>query len=193
METITVGIADCRLSNQPTDVLVTHALGSCIGVAVYDPVAQVAGLLHFMLPESSLDPEKGKTKPYTYADTGIPRLFRAAYCLGADKKRMTVWLIGGAQVLNPAGIFNIGKRNHMACRKILWAAGMMIHAEEVGGTLSRTVRLEVGSGRLTWNNGGGALQEMPGKKRMAMMQSIDSAVNPKPNAKTGGLLCPFVS
>ena len=112
-----------------------------------------------------------------YADTGIPRLFRSAYSLGADKKRMTVWLVGGAQVLDPAGVFNIGKRNHLACRKILWSAGVMIDGEEVGGTLSRTVRLDVNTGKLTWNNGGGAPQELAGRNRILA------------NPNTGGLPC----
>jgi chemotaxis protein CheD len=163
MATITIGIADCRVSNQPDDALVTYALGSCIGVAVYDPTAKVAGLLHLMLPDSSLDPEKARNKPFMYADTGIPRLFHSAYALGADKKRMTVWLVGGAQVLDPASAFHIGKRNHLACRRILWAAGVMIHGEEVGGTVSRTVRLEVGAGKLAWNHGGGASRGIPMK------------------------------
>lgn len=160
METLTVGIAEAEVSNDPNCGLVTHALGSCVAVAIHDPQAKVAGLLHIMLPDSSIDREKAKTKPYAYADTGIPALFRAAYAKGADKKRITVRLVGGAQVMDPGGVFNIGKRNHMACRKILWAAGVLVHGEEVGGKISRTVSLEVGSGRLLWNTGGGPQQEM---------------------------------
>jgi chemotaxis protein CheD len=157
---IVVGIADCQTSNDPEVCLVTHALGSCIGVAIHDPVSRVGGLLHLMLPESSIDSEKARMRPHMFADTGIPALFRAAYARGADKKRLTVRVIGGAQVMDPNGVFNIGKRNYLACRKVLWAAGVMIHGEVVGGTVSRTVRLDVGSGRLVWSTGAGESQEV---------------------------------
>jgi chemotaxis protein CheD len=160
---ITVGIADCSVSKNADDLLLTHALGSCVAVAIHDPVARVGGLLHIMLPESSIDREKAKIQPYMFADTGIPALFHSAYASGAEKKRLTVRLLGGAQVMDPNGVFNIGKRNHLACRKILWAAGVMVHGEAVGGTISRTVRMEVGTGQLLWNTGGGAAQELPVK------------------------------
>jgi len=160
MEVITVGIADCQVSSDPNSLLVTHGLGSCIAVTIYDPQARVAGLLHLMLPDSKMAREQAKQKPHMYADTGIPDLFHAAYARGADKRRMIVRLVGGAQVLDPNGVFNIGKKNHAACRRILWAAGVLIHAEEVGGNISRTVRLEVASGRLQWNSGGGPAIEL---------------------------------
>ena len=89
MGSITVGIADCRTSGNDGDCLVTHALGSCIAVGIHDPVAAVAGLLHIMLPESSLDRAKASVQPFMFADTGIPALFRAAYAKGADKKRIS--------------------------------------------------------------------------------------------------------
>ena len=161
MDLITVGIADCQTSQDPGACLVTYALGSCIAVAIHDSVAGVAGLLHIMLPESSLDRAKGSAKPYMFADTGIPALFHAAYARGADKKRVTVRLVGGAQVMDPNGVFNIGKRNHLACRKVLWAAGVMVHGEAVGGNISRTVRLEVATGHLYWTTGGSPPQELP--------------------------------
>ncbi|MFP4036903.1 MAG: chemotaxis protein CheD, partial [Desulfobacteraceae bacterium] len=78
---ITVGVADMKVSSDPEVVLVTYSLGSCIGVAIHDAQAGVGGILHFMLPESSLDPEKSKKKPYMFADTGIAPLFRQAYKL----------------------------------------------------------------------------------------------------------------
>jgi chemotaxis protein CheD len=160
METITVGMADCQVSADPAGLLITHALGSCIAVAIYDPGAGVAGLLHFMLPDSKTNQERAKEKPYMFADTGIPCLFHAAYASGADKRRLIVRLVGGAQVLDPNGVFNIGKRNHVACRRILWAAGVLVRGEQVGGTVSRTVRLEVASGRLLCSSGGGPSIEM---------------------------------
>jgi chemotaxis protein CheD len=149
---LTVGVGDCKVSNGADSVLATYALGSCIAVAIYDPVAAVGGLLHFMLPESSLNPDKASQNPFMFADTGIPLLFHTAYGLGAVKRRLVVRVVGGAQVMDENGVFNIGKRNHLALRKILWKAGVMIHGEEIGGTVSRTVRLEVASGRF-WIRG----------------------------------------
>ena len=148
MSTVTVGIADCQISQDPRSVIVTHALGSCIAVSIYDPVARVGGLLHFMLPESSLDKQKALERPFMFADTGIPALFKSAYAAGAEKKRLIVRVIGGAQVLDSEGVFNIGKRNYLACKKILWSAGVLIDAEEVGGSISRTVRLDLANGKL---------------------------------------------
>ena len=86
MSELIVGISDLKVSNNPGDVLVTYALGSCIGVAVYDPKARVGGLLHFMLPDSSLDANKAKATPAMFADTGIPLLFKSCYAIGAEKK-----------------------------------------------------------------------------------------------------------
>jgi chemotaxis protein CheD len=148
MKTVVVGIGDCQLSKDPDSVIVTYALGSCIAVVIHDPVAQVGGLLHFMLPEASLDPAKAEKNPFVFADTGIPILFRNAYQLGADKRRLAVTVVGGAQMMDLEGTFNIGKRNCLAMRKILWKAGVLVQSEHLGGSVSRTVRLEVGTGKV---------------------------------------------
>lgn len=136
------------VSDDPAGVLVTHALGSCIAVLIHDPVAMVAGLLHYMLPESSLDPDKAMARPCVFADTGIPLLFQSAYQLGAMKSRMAVMAAGGAQMLNDNGTFHIGKRNQIAMRKIFWKAGVIVQREEFGGNVSRTVSIEVETGRV---------------------------------------------
>ena len=143
-----VGIADCAVSNDPEAVLVTYALGSCIAVTVHDHVSRVGGLLHLMLPESNLVTARAQSNPYMFANTGIPLLFNRAFQQGAEKKRLIVRLVGGAQVMDDGGVFNIGKRNQLSARKILWKAGILIHGEELGGSASRTVRLEVGTGKL---------------------------------------------
>jgi len=153
-------VGDCQVSADPQSVLVTYALGSCIAIMIHDPVAGVGGLLHFMLPESSLDRNKAEEKPYMFADTGIPLLFRGAYQLGADKRRLVVSAAGGAQMMDPQGVFNIGKRNHLSMRRILWKAGVLVHAEDIGGMSSRTVRLEVSTGRVLLRGAGDREIEM---------------------------------
>src|SRR2546423_1804268 len=127
---VVIGVADCRVSNDAEDVLVTYALGSCIAITIHDPVTHVGGLLHFMLPESRADAMNSGKNPYMFADSGIPLLFRAAYDKGAEKRRLRVRVAGGARVIDAAGVFNIGQRNCLAVRKILWKAGVLVHGEE---------------------------------------------------------------
>ncbi|MGD8388137.1 MAG: chemotaxis protein CheD [Desulfobacteraceae bacterium] len=143
---ITVGVADMKVSNDPEAMLVTYSLGSCIGIAVYDPAVKVGGMLHYMLPDSSLDPVKAKNNPYMFADSGIAPMFKEAYKLGAKKQRMRIVVVGGAQILDQQGFFNIGKRNHMAMRKIFWKNKVMVSHEDVGGNVNRTLKLAINDG-----------------------------------------------
>ncbi len=149
-----VGVGDLQVSGDPADSIVTYSLGSCIGLCIYDPVAHVGGLLHYMLPDSKISPEKAATNPYMFADTGIPILFRQAYALGAVKGRITVRAAGGAQILDAAGLFNIGKRNILEMRKILWQNGVMLGPSELGGSVNRTVTLEVSTGEIVLKTSG---------------------------------------
>jgi chemotaxis protein CheD len=144
-----VGVSDMKVSSDMEAILVTYSLGSCIGVAIYDSVARVGGLLHYMLPESSLDQKKAGKNPYMFADTGIPALFKAAYKLGAKKQRLKVILIGGSQILDQKGFFNIGKRNETAARKMFHKNNVIISYKDVGGVVNRTVKIVVNNGD-TW-------------------------------------------
>ncbi len=144
-----VGVGDMKLSSAPGDLVVTHALGSCIGIAIYDARAQVGGILHFMLPLSSVNPEKAQANPAMFADTGIPTFFKAAYRLGAARGALKIRMAGGAQVFDDKDFFAVGKRNQVVARKIFWKNNMLIEKEHVGGRASRTMYLDVGSGR-TW-------------------------------------------
>jgi chemotaxis protein CheD len=143
-----VGVADMAISNTPDETVITYSLGSCIAVVIYDPVARVGGMLHFMLPESSLSPDKARDNPSMFADTGIAALFKRSYQYGAKKDNIVVRAVGGAQILDENGIFNIGKRNYLAMRKIFWRNNVMIAAEHVGGSVNRTVRLEMKTGQV---------------------------------------------
>lgn len=146
MRRVVVGVADMAVSNEPGDVIITYSLGSCIAVVIYDPVVRVGGLLHYMLPEASLDAEKAKKIPSMFADSGIPVLFKQSYQFGAKKNNMVVKVVGGAQILDENGVFNIGKRNYLALRKIFYKNNVMIAAEHVGGSVNRTVRLDIATG-----------------------------------------------
>jgi chemotaxis protein CheD len=155
-----VGMADCRIGDAPSQVLATYALGSCIGLALHDAAAGVGGLLHFMLPDSTIDRGRSRDNPWMFADTGIPRLLEGLCARGASKRRLIVRAAGGASMMDPQNVFDIGRRNYLAMRKILWKAGVMVHGEAVGGARSRTVRLEIGSGKFLIQEGG-EVRELP--------------------------------
>jgi len=155
-----VGIAEMQVSAEESEVLVTYSLGSCIGLAIYDPQARVGGMLHYMLPDSSLDPSKAREKPGMFADTGIPLLFKTAYTMGLEKRRARVIVVGGAQILDDSGYFNIGKRNYAMLRKILWRNNVLIDVEDVGGNTNRTLYLEVGTGRAWVKSPGQEMREL---------------------------------
>jgi chemotaxis protein CheD len=158
--TISVGISDCQVTTDSEVVLVTYALGSCIAVSAFDPVTKVGGLLHIMLPDSSLDTERGRDNPYMYADTAIPLMLSELTRRGASKQRLVIRLAGGAQVLDDNGIFNIGTKNHVSTRRALSKAGVFVRAEAIGGSVSRTVWLEIATGRFLVREGGGLPQQL---------------------------------
>ncbi len=149
---ILVGISAMALSNDPDSVLVTHDLGSCVAVAVHDPVARIGGLLHFMLALSSERPPNAPLRAETYADTGVPMLFERIYALGGVKSRLRVCVAGGAtiaRVTQAAPATAIGTRNYVVLRKMFWQNQVIIAGDDVGGTEARSVRLDVGTGVVT--------------------------------------------
>jgi len=145
-----IGIADMKISMHPEDVLITYALGSCLGIAVYDPVAQVGGLLHIMLPVSTVNPAKAEKNPLMFVDTGVPELFKACYKLGAKKERLIVKVAGGASLQNNEenDQFQIGKRNFLMLRKLLWKNNVLIKSFDVGENFSRTMSLDMATGNV---------------------------------------------
>jgi len=155
-----VGIADKQVTDNPNATLITYSLGSCIGVTLYDPMVKVGGLLHYMLPDSQIDAQKAQKNPWMFADTGIPLLFKEAYKLGAEKHRMQVKVMGGAQILDDSGYFNIGKRNYMVLRKIFWTNNVLIQAEDIGGNVNRTVSIEISSGKVWVKTSGDGVKEI---------------------------------
>lgn len=166
MEQIVVGMADCGIGDKPGQVLATYALGSCIGLAVHDATAGVGGLLHFMLPDSAIDRDRSRGNPWMFADTGIPMMLQLVCARGASKRRLTVRAAGGASMMDQENVFDIGRRNHLAMRKILWKAGVMVHGEAVGGGRSRTVRLEIGSGKFLIQEAGEVRELAAGLPKM---------------------------
>jgi len=143
---VIVSVSDAKVSDSIDEVLVTYSLGSCIGVSLYDPVTRIGGVLHYQLPDSKMDPEKSQTNPFMFADTGMKELVNKMIAMGVKKKRMQVKIAGGAKMQNGPDGFDIGKRNHLAIRKILWKNGMFIDSEDVGGFSPRNIYLDIADG-----------------------------------------------
>ena len=146
---IVVDISDAKISSNAQEVLTTYSLGSCIGVCMYDPVSHVGGMLHYQLPDSNLDKPKAEKFPFMFADTGMAIMVKKLLAMGAGAKRMQVKIAGGASMSTGPKGFDIGKRNYLSIRKLLWKNGMFIDAEDVGGTSPRNMYLNVADGSVT--------------------------------------------
>jgi chemotaxis protein CheD len=145
---IIVRVADLRAgSNQ--DVLVTIGLGSCVAVLLHDPVAKVGGLAHVLLPSTALG--RKDDSPAKFPQTAVPRLLELMAELGANTRRVTARLAGGASMfagLAAPGTIQMGERNTVACRQVLMHHGVPIAGQATGGDYGRTVKLWVADGRV---------------------------------------------
>lgn len=145
-----VGIGEIAVATGPESI-VTYALGSCIGVAVHDPLSGAGGLLHAALPSSELDPERARREPGRFVDTGLRTLVERVRRLADDGARLVVRAAGGASVSAAhaaSDTFEIGRRNVSACREVLDRMGLSMRASHLGGGVSRTVRLSLPEGRM---------------------------------------------
>lgn len=144
-----VGVGDLAVVKAAGGAITTHALGSCIGVTVFDPVAGVAGMLHFMLPNPSSEEQAAEKPDAMFGSKGIPRLFRDAYQLGATKENLIVCVAGGAEFMQDDSTFQIGRRNRMIARKLFWKNDIVVVAEETGGNVARTMSVSLEDGTVT--------------------------------------------
>ncbi len=151
---IVVNVSDAKVSRDPSDVILTHSLGSCIGVCLYDATARVGGMLHYQLPDSKMSSDRAKENPFMFADTGLKLLIRKLEVLGAKRKLMHVKIAGGAAMSTGPKGFDIGKRNCLAIRKLLWKFGMFLDAEDVGGDAPRNLYLNISDGAVTMKSNG---------------------------------------
>ncbi len=157
MATEILGVGDYGVVNKPGDIIKTFALGSCIAAILMDPATRTIGMVHVALPESKISPDKVKDRPGYFADTGIPVLLDKMKAMGVKNPRsIIVKLAGGACVMDPNNTFNIGKRNGLAIKKILWKYGMGPRSEDIEGNISRTVSVSIDTGKVTLSS--------PGKK-----------------------------
>lgn len=141
MATIKVGMADLNICKAP-DMITTLGLGSCIGIAMYDPVTKVGGLAHIMLPDSTQ--MRNNSNIAKFADTGIEELLKRVIAAGANKRRLVAKIAGGAKMFQVSGLStvgNVGERNAQASRAKLKQLGIPLLAEDTGLNYGRTVEL----------------------------------------------------
>jgi len=152
MKTV-VGVSDLKVSSNVNEIIITYALGSCLGIAMYDPIIKVGGLLHVMLPLSKADSKKAIAKPAMYIDTGLNLLLNKLYMMGVKKENLEISVAGGASMgkNGKEDFFKIGKRNFTVFRKLLWKNGFMIKNQDVGGRIARTMTLHLANGTVTIN------------------------------------------
>ncbi len=146
-----VSIGELVVSKNPKDILVAYGLGSCVAVCLYDPVAEIAGMIHSLLPKSA-QPNGTESSNAKFVDEGVPLLMSKVLAAGAQKSRLKVYLCGGAQMLSAPGFknaLNIGERNVAAAEEALKMHGLKVMAQSTGGNSGRTVRLFVDTGKVT--------------------------------------------
>lgn len=156
---VVLGLGQMRATNDPSLALVCLGLGSCVAVCMYDPIAQVAGMAHVVLPATT----NGAAPHPKFADAAIPMLIEEMRGLGALKVRMKVKIVGGAQMVGGdgnIGVMNIGDRNVEAVTSLLTANGLELQAAETGGDHGRTARFFVDSSTVLVSRAGGTSHEL---------------------------------
>ena len=146
---IKVGMADYKVGTAPS-TLISYGLGSCIGLSLYDPKAQVGGLLHYMLPDSKQ--ARPTDTPAKFIDTGFPLMLADVLRLGAVKSRLVAKIAGGAQLFafsNSTSVMRVGERNAQAAKELLAQHGIRLIAEDTGLNYGRTVSIDLNNGVYT--------------------------------------------
>lgn len=145
---LTIGISDWKVCKAP-DILVTYALGSCVGICLYDPVSKIAGLSHIMLPDSKAITSEGTVNRMKFADTAIVDMMNKMISMGASQQKLIARIAGGAVMFETQNNkFNIGERNINAVRKALAELKIPIVAQDVGENYGRTVFFYSQDGRV---------------------------------------------
>jgi chemotaxis protein CheD len=145
MRTVVVGVADYKISTDPLTYLVTYALGSCLGITFHDEKRRIGGLLHAMLPSSSLHSGQ-KIREAMFLDTGIPKVLSSMIRAGAKKADIRCKVFGGAQLMATDNFFRIGSKNIDMFYKLTQEMELDVVAWEVSGRVNRTIRLDNHSG-----------------------------------------------
>lgn len=156
MSKLIVNIGDCKISTSRDDLIITHGLGSCIGLVFYDPTLGIGSMLHFMLPTGGDKIKEEGFQPYRFGDVGIQVMLNKLERLGCKRNNLKVVMVGGSAIntKEDKDFFAIGKRNIAIARKVFWKMKMMITKEHTGGNLSRSLYLDMSNGSVWFTSQG---------------------------------------
>ena len=162
-----VGVGEYVVSDAADQRLITYSLGSCIGLTLYDPASGIGGLLHAQMPLSRMAPERSRKRPATFVDSGVTAILETLLGLGAARRRLVACVAGAAALFDDGQFFDVGRRNHLVLRKMLWKNGILVAAEDVGGSCSRTMWLDTATGRTGLKRQGSIIDLHPGPSKAA--------------------------
>jgi chemotaxis protein CheD len=149
VQRVVIGVGDLAVSGNPEIVLSTYALGSCVGVVAYDPAAGAGGIIHLMLPDSGIAPERVAKQPALFADTGLALFFESLASLGSRPGNVRLLVAGGASLFGGPDPFRIGGRNTRATLEYMRDNGFAVRHAIVGGGVNRALHLEMATGIVT--------------------------------------------
>jgi chemotaxis protein CheD len=146
VDLVKVGMADYKIGRDPASII-SYGLGSCVGIALFDPITKIGGLAHIMLPDSTQ--ARSTENLAKFADTAIPKMLEEMIHAGAVRSRVTAKIAGGAQMFtfaNATDIMRVGERNTASVKIVLKKIGLLLLAEDTGGNYGRTVELKLNTG-----------------------------------------------
>jgi len=145
---INIGMSQIEVTSKLGTVLVAPSLGSCIGLAIYDPTSKIGGMAHIVLPDSEKVFKKNEFEG-KYADTAVPEILKKMISMGANKNKLVVKIAGGAQMFTlqkGSNVLNIGFRNTIAVKAALSKEGLTLVKADTGGNKGRTFKLDIQTG-----------------------------------------------
>ena len=149
-----VGIGQMKISDQPSVILTAPNLGSCLGIAVYDPIKKIGGMIHCLLPFSKNNPEKAQKEPHHFVDTGFVDMLQELIRRGCEKKNLMISVAGGSNINDENRVFEIGAKNYTILKKVLWKNNLLLKGEDCGDSISRTVTLDISTGEVLVKSNG---------------------------------------
>lgn len=143
-----VGIGDMAFSDDPAEQIITYSLGSCMGIALYDPVRRIGGLAHCLLPLSSVDGVRAAQSPALYVDSGVAALLQSLFDRGAARARLIAHVAGCGRMSAEHDLFRVGEKNLAVVARVLAKNAIRVSGRETGGSIPRTLSIDIADGRV---------------------------------------------
>lgn len=142
---VIVGISDMKITRKRGDLLITHSLGSCLGLTAYDPNAGIGGLIHCLLPRAS---RAEVPNPYMYVNLGVPYMIRKMVKLGCTREYLVFKAAGCGRMMNMLSQFDTGAQNQAMLEALFEKNSVKLAAIDTGGSIPRTMSLDMETGRV---------------------------------------------